>query len=128
MLTITLTRKSDDGVQTLGSLSNGFKTLERPWKNNQTNISCIPKGTYICKYTFSAKFLKYTYQVMNVLGRSGIRIHSGNYWWDIQGCILLGDSYSDMNKDGKLDVLNSRISIAKFEKLMGKQPFTLVIN
>src|ERR1035437_2912177 len=42
----TLTRNSDNGVETLGTLQlNNFtcKTLERPNKNNQPNISCIPK-------------------------------------------------------------------------------------
>lgn len=128
---VRVNRITDDGVQTLGNLiyeNFRCKTLERPWKNNAFNISCIPKGTYLCKYTFSPKFLKYTYELQNTSPRTGIRIHSGNYFFDIQGCILLGDSYSDINKDGKLDILNSRVTIANFEKLMGKKDFTLVIS
>jgi hypothetical protein len=129
--TFTLTRTKDDGVQTLGNFTNQYffcQTLERTWNNNLPNISCIPKGTYICKYTFSPKFLKYTYELQNVKGRSGIRIHSGNYFFDIQGCILLGDSYSDINKDGKVDVLNSRATIKTLEDLLEKEPFTLIIS
>ena len=128
--TVTLERFSDNNIEALGDLSfNSFtcQTLERPWKNNQKNISCIPIGTYQVKYTFSSKFLKYTYEVLNVPNRSGIRIHSGNYFFDIEGCILLGDSYSDINKDGQKDVLNSRVTIKKFEDLMQKRPFTLKI-
>jgi hypothetical protein len=127
---VTLKRMDDDGVQTLGQLfykDFECKTLERPWKNNAYNISCIPKGEYICKYTFSPKFLKYTYLLQGTGKRSGIRIHSGNYFFDIEGCILLGDSYRDINKDKKVDVLNSRITINKFEKLLNQKDFKLRI-
>jgi hypothetical protein len=131
MKTVTLNRVSDDGVQTLGNLIvDNFrcKTLEKPWKNNQSNISCIPKGIYICKYTFSPKFLKYTYEVQGTKPRSGIRIHSGNYFFDIQGCILLGDSYAYLNSDKELDILNSRKTIKTFEDYMAKQSFNLIIQ
>lgn len=128
---VTLNRKSDDGIQTLGELSYGnfkCKTLERPWKQNKLNVSCIPKGYYKCKYSFSTKFLKYTYLLQNTSPRSGIRIHSGNFFFDVQGCILLGDSYKDINADGKIDVLNSRATIKKFEEIMNKKEFLLLIN
>lgn len=128
---IIINRISDDGVQTLGTLVMGnftCRTLERPWKNNIKNISCIPKGTYLCKHTFSPKFLKYTYELKNVPNRSGIRIHSGNFFFDIEGCILLGDGYRDINNDGKLDVVNSRITVKRFEELLGLKDFNLIIQ
>lgn len=128
---VTLYRQRDDGVQTLGKLSVGTfvcKTLERPWKFNLPNISCIPKGIYSVTYTYSPKFLKYTYQIQNVENRTGIRIHSGNFWFDIEGCILLGDRYSDVNFDGSLDILNSRTTVKAFEAILNKAPFTLVIT
>ncbi len=130
-LQATLTRKSDDGVQTLGELViGGFtaKTLERPWKNNQRDISCIPKGTYLCKYLFSMGHLGWTYAVQNVQGRTGIRIHSGNYVGDVEGCILLGNAYEDINNDGEVDIINSKITIKAFETLMQKKDFTLIIQ
>lgn len=128
---VMLNRKSDDGVQTLGELTyNDFKckTLERPWKNNQVNVSCIPRGAYLAKWTFSPKFLKYTYELQKVDKRSGIRLHSGNFFFDIEGCILVGDSYSDINSDGKVDVLNSRVTIKKLEDLLERKDFYLVIQ
>ncbi len=131
LTTVNLKRNFDDGIQTLGELNvDGFKclTLERPWKNNTKNISCIPTGTYLCKYTFSPKFLKYTYELKDTSPRTGIRIHSGNFFFDIEGCILLGDSYKDLNRDGKVDVQNSKITIQKFEGIMGKKDFLLVIK
>lgn len=131
MQTVTIERFSDDGVQTLGNLSIGSftcKTLERPWKENQHDISCIPKGTYLCKYTLSLSHLGWTYALYNVTGRSGIRIHAGNDYMDSEGCILLGTAYGNINGDGEADVINSRITIAAFVKLLEKKPFTLIIK
>lgn len=126
-----LTRNSDNGTETLGTLTVGnftCKTLERPYKGNQSNISSIPVGTYQCKYTFSLRMLKYTYEVTGVSGRSGIRIHSGNFFSDSLGCILLGDSYEDIDGDNTLDILHSRDTIKKFEYLMQKKDFKLLIQ
>lgn len=109
------------------------KTLERKWLNNAPNISCIPEGTYNVVWSFSPKFMRYTYQVLNVKNRSGIRLHYGNFAWkpfgkpDIEGCILLGDKFYDINKDGSPEVINSRKTIDLFEKFMHKKPFVLTI-
>lgn len=127
---VILKRTSDDGIQTLGELThNQFscKTLERPWKNNLKDISCIPKGQYKVSWTFSPRLMKYTYEILNVLNRKGIRIHSGNYFFDVDGCIILGDSVKDINNDKKKDVLNSRVTLQKFEDIMQKKDFTLNI-
>lgn len=127
---LTLRRITDDGVQTLGELIyNDFKckTLEKPWKDNQSNISCVPKGLYDVKWSFFPRKLRYAYQLQNVFKRDGIFIHDGNFFFDIKGCILLGMYYVDINKDGRKDIINSKVSIAKLEALMGKKPFKLKI-
>lgn len=127
---VVLTRKSDDGIQTLGELTFGdfkCKTLERPYKGNKNGISCVPKGIYSVKYTFSPKFLKYTYQLVNVPKRSGIRIHSASFWHDLEGCIALGSDYKYIDKDKQIDIINSRKTIQKFEELLNKKDFTLII-
>jgi hypothetical protein len=140
MLKAILKRNSDDGVQTLGELTikstteNGQEitlfhclTLERPWKDNKSEVSCIPKGDYICKWTFSPRLVRYTYQIMNVKDRTGIRFHSGNYFFDVIGCIILGHKYADINKDGEVDILETRQTIKEFETLLNKQDFNLSI-
>jgi len=72
------------------------------FKNNQEEISCILDGTYICKWTYSPKLSIehgkpfYTYEVMTVLNRSGIRFHSANYFFQLLGCIALGDAHKDI--------------------------------
>ena len=137
----TLNRVKDDGNETLGTLTvvqdNGqlfvCKTLERPWKDNQHDISCIPTGSYTCVYNQSEHFSEqkgrpiFTYEVTDVPNRDGIRIHSANYYTELLGCIALGDNFQDINGDDELDVINSVATIAAFEHLMGQQPFTLVI-
>lgn len=126
-----ITRGADNGIETVGSFSIGkfcCKVLEQPWKNNESNISCIAKGTYQCLWSYMNDMKEYHYQLQNVPGRSGIFIHEGNYFGDSAGCILLGNSFGDANNDGQVDVLNSKVTLSTFEQLLNKQPFTLEIK
>lgn len=138
---VTITRTKSNSKQVTGHLvaTNGgavytCKTLELPWKDNAKNISCIPTGTYKVNYTFSPKFLKYTYEIKNVPNRSGIRLHKGNYAFklkglpDIQGCILLGKDYNDINNDNVVDIINSTVTVKSFEDFMQRKPFKLYIK
>ena len=134
-LWVKITREIGNSKETLGTLTarNGqstftCKTLELPWLNNARNISCIPKGTYQVKQEWWWSKAKSTYLLQNVTGRGGIRLHSGNFFSDIQGCILLGNSFVDINADGVLDVVNSRVTITAFENFMQKKPFTLIVE
>ncbi len=107
-------------------------TLELPWIDNKHNISCIPDGTYDVVWTFSLSRMRWIYQLQKVPNRSGIQIHYGNFATgkkiDIDGCILLGSNYSDLDKNGTEDIINSKITTAAFERFMNKQPFRLVIT
>lgn len=67
-------------------------TLERPWLNNQPQVSAIPTGTYIVYLTYSAKFSRILPLVMDVPRRSGIRIHAANKVSELQGCIAVGEN------------------------------------
>lgn len=101
-------------VQSLGrlflfdGLDLPFKcvTLELPDKNNQNNISRIPAGTYRVVRRWSKKFGNH-FHLLDVEGRSLILIHVGNYFTQIEGCILVGTRFTDINKDGELDVVSS---------------------
>jgi hypothetical protein len=127
---VTLKRAYSDDKQQLGDLSiDGFKckTMELSYKNNAKNISAIPKGIYTCKWTFSPRFMRYTYEVMKVPNRTGIRIHSVSWFYSLQGCIGLGKSYGDLNGDKHADLIDSRKTIAEFEKFMNKKDFILEI-
>ena len=100
-------------------------TLEEPWKDNQTSKSCIPSGLYLVA-PFSGERFKNTYQVLNVVGRSYILFHVGNYLTDTEGCILLG-----LESKGGLrgpSVLRSRDAFDVFRKLIGPNNFWLKIQ
>jgi len=136
MKKVILTRTSGDDKQTLGVLTtDGFtcKSLELPDKNNASRVSCIPLGTYVCKYSKSPLFSKnagkdvFTYAVLNVPKRAGIRIHSANYARQLLGCIALGAAHKDLDIDGQLDVIHSGDTMRKFEEVMNKEDFELTI-
>ena len=142
MKDVNLNRFSGNTKQTLGTLSfikdDGqlfvCKTLELAWKNNQSNISCIPPGSYTCKYTRSNRLsnLKgrdfFTYEVLNVPGRAGIRIHSANHFFQLLGCIALGDAHKDINADSELDVIHSGATITAMEEQLQRKDFRLIIS
>lgn len=61
-------------------MSEGFSCFisELPWRDNTPQLSCIPEGSYTCKWHRSPKF-GWCYKVFNVPGRNEILIHKGNY-------------------------------------------------
>lgn len=65
-------------------------TIEPPWMNNEQLVSCIPVGTYDVKLTYSLRFKRYLPEIMNVPGRTAIKIHAGNWVRETSGCILVG--------------------------------------
>lgn len=117
-----LQRTCDNGTQTIGRLiltkaETGEKvfvchTLELPWKGNEQQVSCIPPGVYDVVPRRSPKYGKH-FHVTNVPGRSWILIHGGNYYTQIRGCILPGESLADINADGEKDVLASKNTLAE---------------
>lgn len=130
-----LTRKTFTNKETLGEMIcyNGIneikiKTLELPWLDNKRDISCIPAGTYVCKWTKSGLFKSGTYEVQNVPSRSGIRLHIANYFNQIKGCIALGMTLADINKDGQIDTVSSKVAFDTLNGFFGKKDFTLIIK
>lgn len=125
---------SDQG--TFGKLSfNNFScfTGELPDRNNESNISCIPKGKYLCSWTYSTRFRKKMYEVTNVPSRAGIRVHTANLMGDktkglrcqLNGCIALGSRLGEI--DGQKALLLSRPAVRQFEDLMEGRTFMLEI-
>ena len=133
MKVVKIIRISDDGMQTLGALSVNFsdftcKTLELPFKNNAKRVSCIPKGEYECVWSLSPAMQTFHYEIKNVPGRSGIRIHAANFVEQLLGCIALGSEIKDMNMDKRGDLYHSGNTIEAFEELMNHETFKLIIT
>lgn|SRR3990167_7451294 len=119
-----LTRIEGSIKQTPGRfVYNDFScdTLELPWKNNEKQVSCIPQGFYHVEKRKSAKFGEH-FLIKDVPNRDFILIHSGNFAAgdkvDIKGCIMVGSDYQDINTDGNLDIINSKITLRAMLKAL----------
>jgi len=89
--------------------------MEKPWRDNQKNISCIPEGNYWCK-PHDGKH-KETWVVMDVPDRNGIVFHIGNTERDTGGCILPGTTIGNLG--GLRAVLGSGIAMEKLRSYIG---------
>jgi hypothetical protein len=102
------------------------KTLEPQNNNNEKSNSCIPTNDYTVKRHISPKFGE-CFEVQNVVNRSNILIHIGNYRKNTTGCILVGSALYDLNSDGILDISNSSDTFKKLLKLLPDE-FILTIR
>lgn len=109
---LTLTRKYKKN-QTEGSLTGkniDLKTIELVWQDNEKRKSCIPEGVYKVTPRKSAKYGSH-FLINNVENRDAILIHPANYARELLGCISLGLSHKDIDKDGNLDNVSSKIAM-----------------
>jgi len=104
-----------------------FSTLELPYRKNQRNISSIPVGKYQVVKRWSLKY-GHHFHILDVVGRSMILIHSGNYYKHTQGCVLIGYYHSDIDKDGLLDVVNSKIAMNALNALIAQKSTYLEVS
>jgi len=120
---LELKRHKSDSVCTIGELFINHspvvfcQTLEDIVRPNGIKIAgktAIPAGEYLVALDFSQRFNKVMPHIMNVPNFEGIRIHSGNWDTDTDGCILVGhtdSTHPDM-------VLHSRDTFAKLYPLL----------
>jgi hypothetical protein len=92
-------------------------TLELPDKNNQSRVSCIPHAEYTVKRRVSQKYGNH-FHIQDVPNRDFILIHTGNFYYEILGCVLVGDTLSDINGDGYKDIINSKKTMSKLLEIM----------
>jgi hypothetical protein len=88
-------------------------TIELPWKNNETKVSCIPDGKYFIKKRYSHKF-KWHLVVIDVKNRKLILFHSANNALkELNGCIAPVTKISGPGLG-----LQSRLAFAKLKDLV----------
>lgn len=126
---VKINRIQQDTVQTLGNLSiiseDGkkvfeCKTIELGWNDNKRRVSCIPKGTYVVKKRNSPKYGDH-FHITDVPNRDWVLIHSANYSRQLLGCIAVGDSHVDIDKDGLKDVTNSKNTLKALRILLPEE-------
>ena len=90
-----------------------------PWKNNESNISCIPQGLYNVTRHNSADHPN-TFEILYVPNRTNILIHPGNYACDVTlgddvhksdslGCFMPGFDY-----DRKVPMIKSSVKAMEY--------------
>jgi hypothetical protein len=117
---LRLVRISEHDGATLGALCfDGHPrlvTLEDPWRDNESNISCIPEGIYTIRRLISSKFGE-TFGVDNVPARSLIRFHWGNTTDETEGCILVGLKYGE---EARPTIVQSQIGFKRFMSILAR--------
>ena len=103
--------------------------MERGWLDNQSNISCVPEGTYTLVWEYSPRFQTMLWELKDVPNRSECKFHAANYWKQLNGCIALGRSITDIDKDGFKDITSSKSTMNAFHNAMhGVQTAKLIIK
>jgi hypothetical protein len=112
----TLSRLAIDGIQfdpcgyvLEDKVREVFGMPVEKWKI--PSETAIPVGRYVVKKTMSNRFGKLMWQLMDVPGYEGVRIHSGNTSHDTEGCLIVGKERNE--KEG--EVSGSRIGLAALD-------------
>lgn len=129
-----LRRERSTKTQTLGefifygdSIKPVFscKTVELEVDKNAVRDDAIPCGTYTVVKRWSEKY-KWHFHILDVPNRSYILIHNANYSRQLLGCVAVGASHKDIDKDGLIDVTSSKSTLKRMNKVLPDK-FTLKI-
>ena len=93
-------------------------TLELDYDNNKRNASSIPAGFYSMTFEYSNKFERNLWELKGVPNRAEIKIHTANYYRQLQGCIGIGKDLIDLDGDGQYDLTNSAETLEEFHCVM----------
>ena len=92
-------------------------TIEQPWKNNHSQISCIPEGKYKIIKRFSPHFQR-DLQVRDVPGRQLILIHPAHVaLMELKGCIAPVSVLTGIGKGNFSSVAFQKITSLLFRVL-----------
>ena len=122
-------RTSDDGKQTFGKFLDTDRsqlcvTIERPWLDNQNQISCIPAGTYLF-YKYNSPTKGWVWRTDQVPNRTAIEIHAANFASQLLGCIAVGASIGAIGDVPA--VLSSQATLKMLQGVLPDQ-FNLIIE
>lgn len=127
MIRLKVARTIKTKNSTIGEMSiNGQPfcfTLEDPIRDTKiAGETAIPAGVYKVIVNMSTRFKKEMPLLLAVPGFEGVRIHTGNYPRDTEGCLLVG-----MQK-GQDCLMSSKLAYdALMAKLKGQTDITIEI-
>jgi hypothetical protein len=104
-------------------------TLERLWKDNQRDVSCIlpePGGKVSYRVERDQTGRHRYYRILNIPGRSNIELHTGNLMKHSRGCPLLGRGLTML--EGQWAVKGSRLACQRLVEVMGDEAWDLEIS
>lgn len=100
------------------------KTIELEVDCNAKRDDAIPPGLYPCEKRYSKKY-GWHIHIKEVPNRDLILIHNANYSRELLGCVGVGEKHLDIDKDGLLDVTNSKNTL---KKLMAIVPEKFILK
>lgn len=103
------------------------ETLEHAYDQGEGKFAPkIPAGTYKCVRRLSPRFHFDVFMLENVPGCNFIEIHPGNYDKDSEGCILVGEITSEIDRYEM--ITKSRDTFEKLMKIQdGINEFVLTV-
>lgn len=129
---------SDQGTYGILTCKNFWAhTLELPWLDNKSNVSCIPEGAYSTQFVTTRRRIggiRQMYWVQDVPGRTGILIHPGTwagskamgYRSSVLGCILVGKSIGVYKN--QMAIFNTRKAVQELHDALDYQPTVIEIR
>jgi len=113
------------GVAQLGTMV--WHSLELPWRDNKTGLSCIPPGVYHAIIFWSPHFNRNVYLLQAVPDRTDVEVHPANWggdvakglYTDLKGCLSIGESIGELVPPGHTEPQAAiERSTSAFEALM----------
>ena len=128
MTNLTLIRLASMPFGVFGRIG-GLATIERPWKDNAPDVSCIPAGSYLAKRYNSPKFGFELFMLEGVPNRSAIEIHPANQVSDLEGCIGIAETWGCFGGEWAIRDSTWREGFKQFMRGMrGVDEFTLIVK
>ena len=90
------------------------ESLERGWVNNENRVSCLPECDIPIVLEMSDKFGQLLWEMKETWPREECKFHSANFWWELNGCVSLGNNRKHIDGDLIMDVTSSRETMKKF--------------
>lgn len=123
----TYTEDSTIGKLYVNDLFHCFTLEDKVRDVKIKNVTAIPAGRYKVVVDFSNRFQQLMPLLLNVPNYLGVRIHTGNYSKDTEGCILVGSTKA-VNFIGNSKKAYAKLLSTITKALKTEQVFITIIN